>query len=448
MTGALHNSEAERGIISCMLQWPDRIPQFAELVGPEMFASPINRLLHGHLCAMSANGQGIDLVTFNNRLAKSGDLDKVGGPGATAELLADVLTWAHVDQYASIVRSLWLTRSGVETLTNAIADGQSRPEDPAAWIMSVAENLQNIGQRHSGKSRSMKELVDSAFERYEENIRQKGQLRGISTGFPILDSFTGGFQPGHFWVIAGGTSDGKSAFVEQMILAVARQGAHVALHTLEMSDDETIDRFFCQHTQVSSDSFLRGTFTREDQRALSQGMLELQALPIHIRDVSGIKHAALLADMRLLWRLHGVKLFVVDYGQLIQADARAHSREREIAEQSASLKAFAKQTKTTVIFISQLNDEGKLRESRSPGFDADKAMRLRVPRVDDDADGEFDDTRRFLHLDKNRGGQRYRKLEYRWHGPTFTFSGERDVTTSEKPKPPTKTRNTRSYNDQ
>jgi len=69
----------------------------------------------------------------------------------------------------------------------------------------------------------------------------------------------------------------------------------------------------------------------------------------------------------------GLELVIIDYLQLIAplTTKRDVSREREVAEISRSLKLLAMELKVAVIALSQLNDGGRLRESRAIGQDPD-----------------------------------------------------------------------------
>ena len=55
---------------------------------------------------------------------------------------------------------------------------------------------------------------------------------------------------------------------------------------------------------------------------------------------------------------------------------KAENREREVAHISRTLKKLALETGLIVLALSQLNDDGKLRESRTIGQDADLVLRI------------------------------------------------------------------------
>ena len=97
---------------------------------------------------------------------------------------------------------------------------------------------------------------------------------------------------------------------------------------------------------------------------------------------------------------NGIKLFVIDYLQLLNSTARRaqDNRQQEIADISSGIKALAKELNVPVIVLAQLNreiekDKGRkprlsdLRESGSIEQDADLVGLLYKPSEGDDEDG-------------------------------------------------------------
>src|SRR3989475_7764534 len=95
---------------------------------------------------------------------------------------------------------------------------------------------------------------------------------------------------------------------------------------------------------------------------------------------------------------HGIKLFVIDYLQLLHSTSRrAENRQQEIADISNGIKALAKELKAPMIVLSQLNRElekdknrkprlSDLRESGAIEQDADLVALLYKPTGGDDDD--------------------------------------------------------------
>jgi replicative DNA helicase len=106
-----------------------------------------------------------------------------------------------------------------------------------------------------------------------------------------------------------------------------------------------------------------------------------------------------------MWQQHGIKLFVIDYLQLMNSSSRKaqENRQQEIAEISSGLKALAKELNVPIIVLAQLNREiekdrnrkprmADLRESGSIEQDADVVGLLYKPNQgDEDGESRVDD---------------------------------------------------------
>ncbi len=104
-----------------------------------------------------------------------------------------------------------------------------------------------------------------------------------------------------------------------------------------------------------------------------------------------------------MWNLYRIKLIVVDYLQLFNAGQKRNneSRQDEVAAFSRGLKTLSKELQIPILVLSQLNDEGKLRESRAIGQDADLVWFLDPPKEED---LERDVIPMNLRIGKNRNG--------------------------------------------
>ncbi|MFF7183520.1 DnaB-like helicase C-terminal domain-containing protein [Streptomyces sp. NPDC008121] len=98
-------------------------------------------------------------------------------------------------------------------------------------------------------------------------------------------------------------------------------------------------------------------------------------------------------------------VLVVDYVQLVEVEqTRNTSREQAVAAVSRGLKNLSVQLGCHVIALSQLNDEGLMRESRAIKNDASVVLKVERPDMDEPESpraGEVD-----LVIEKNRFGPR------------------------------------------
>jgi replicative DNA helicase len=110
---------------------------------------------------------------------------------------------------------------------------------------------------------------------------------------------------------------------------------------------------------------------------------------------------------------------IVDYLQLVSpAITRDSSRQREVADISRRLKVLAGELEVVVIALSQLNEEGKVRESRAIGQDADVVLIIREPK---DSSDTFE---REISIEKSRNGPRGGKVKVDFYGEYVSFSSK------------------------
>lgn len=90
-----------------------------------------------------------------------------------------------------------------------------------------------------------RDLGTNIFEGIEERIRRRNEERSpISTGYPNVDAILGGgVVPSELLMASANSGGGKSIFLSNLSLNVAKQGHDVLYISLELSEDMVADRF-------------------------------------------------------------------------------------------------------------------------------------------------------------------------------------------------------------
>src|SRR6478752_1547784 len=97
------------------------------------------------------------------------------------------------------------------------------------------------------------------------------------------------------------------------------------------------------------------------------GAGKLSGSPLFIDDSAGLSILELRAKARRMHQQYHIKLFVIDYLQLLHSTApRAENRQQEIADISSGIKALAKELNVPIIVLSQLNRELEREKNRKP----------------------------------------------------------------------------------
>ncbi|MDB6080024.1 MAG: putative replicative helicase, partial [Akkermansiaceae bacterium] len=209
-------------------------------------------------------------------------------------------------------------------------------------------------------------------------IAESGELPGLSTGMDPIDTVTGGMRPGELWVVAAETSGGKSVWLLQTAVSAIQMGKRVLIISLEMQASLVVSRMACNLRAVPL-----GTFTHPRQagarwlQVASDCLKGLAEAPLSIHDKGGVTFDQIAGIARCEAVRHGkLDLLIVDYLQLVDGSRRRRdeTREQEMAGISRGLKSLAKALDCPVATASQMNEQGKMRESRAIGFDADVVL--------------------------------------------------------------------------
>jgi DnaB-like helicase C terminal domain len=202
----------------------------------------------------------------------------------------------------------------------------------------------------------------------------EGLPEPTSTGFRDLDDLLdGGFRPGELWVLAGRTSQGKSAAALSILAEhLARPGATAAcLYSVEMTRNEMAARILSRQSGVPLSVLRRrGAVGEPEIAALLRAASPLAAPAWRLCDkrltveaLSG-RVTAYAAELRAMGGRLG--LVVVDYVQrLVPTSARVSVRE-QIMHSSAELKALAMALGVPVVALAQVGREAEERENKRP----------------------------------------------------------------------------------
>lgn len=192
----------------------------------------------------------------------------------------------------------------------------------------------------------------------EKRERSRGQISGISTGFPHLDNLLDGLRPSTLTVIGARPKQGKTSLAQEIILNVAKQGFPVAFFSLEMSRDELSRRMLSAESGIDFTRIQRGDLSDEEKSAVGTAAQLLNALPIRIEDDADQTPAAILSRARGVVAKHGAKLIIIDYLQRIKAGNPRANRYETVTDASLTIAQMAKSLKVPVIALAQLSRKG------------------------------------------------------------------------------------------
>jgi len=399
-----HSSEAEQGVLGCILLSPnDCMGQCIEKfkVGEEIFYDLPHQTIFKILTEMYDSRAAIDVITLQQRLKDKQLLEQVGGLAYVSALPDSVPSAANLSYYADIVQEKYLLRKMINVCTDVVGRVYDYEGEVDALMDEVERDILRVSEsRVQSHTSTIKELVKKAINTIEDFHQRQGMLTGIATGFIELDKMTTGLHGGEMIVVAARPSMGKTSLAMNIAEHVAiEQKLPVGVFSLEMTSESLVLRMLCSRSRVNLRSVREGFLAERDFPKLTGAAGKLANAPLFIDDSSGLSILQLRAKARRMQQQFGIKLFVIDYLQLLHSTARrAENRQQEIADISNGIKALAKELNVPVIVLSQLNRElereknrkprmSDLRESGAIEQDADLIGLLYKPNAEDDEAG-------------------------------------------------------------
>jgi replicative DNA helicase len=134
-----------------------------------------------------------------------------------------------------------------------------------------------------------------------------------------------------------------------------------------MTAESLVLRMLCSRSRVNLRNIRDGFLAERDFPKLTGAAGKLANAPLFIDDSAGLSILQLRAKARRMYQQHGIKLFVIDYLQLLNASSqKIENRQQEIAQISNGIKALAKELDVPVIVLAQLNRELEKDKNRKP----------------------------------------------------------------------------------
>lgn len=219
------------------------------------------------------------------------------------------------------------------------------------------------------------DAVREGIQRYQE-LKESGAPPGLFVGFEKFDIATGGLKKGSLTILVAETGGCKSTVATNIMRHVAvEKGKPVACFSYEMMQEEFVDMIYSICARVDRNKFNTGNFNDWDLERMANATEKVGAAPLYVFDIPSTIEELEEACTQLHAGIP-LELVVVDYLQLIAPTNPRDIREQQISHISRSLKRLAGKLKCPVLALSQLNEDGKVRESRSIAHDANLILKL------------------------------------------------------------------------
>jgi replicative DNA helicase len=354
--------------LGCVLINPDSFFEVSAFLRPDDFYLHKHRWIWNAFVGLHEQRLPIDIITVSEELERHSQLGEAGGAAYLTRLINTVPTSLHAEAYGRLVEREAMRRRLIEAATQVAKLAYEEDRDIGEVVNDAEAAVFAVSERRLNKDMApIKEAISQYYDRIKYLFEHRDELLGVPTGFIDLDKLLGGMQQSDLIIIAGRPGAGKTGFM----LNVAKNSAltykkHVAIFSLEMSNDQLVQRLIAQETGIDSQRLRLGDIHDHEWPLFVQASNVLSEAQIFLDDTPALTPNQLRSKCRRLDQEYGLDLVIVDYLQLMQGDGRTENRVQEVSVISRGLKQLARELNVPVLAGAQLSRAVEQRQDKVP----------------------------------------------------------------------------------
>lgn len=208
-------------------------------------------------------------------------------------------------------------------------------------------------------------IMPGWLDSVEEKFASGQHINGLATGFDDFDNKSTGLYGGDVMIIAGRPSMGKTALATNIAENVASTGIPVQLYSLEMSNNQLMDRVMSSQSRVDI-TRLRSPVKLDDEDwpRITRATTQVKNMALYVDDTPGLNLSELRSRANKSKRTRNIGLIIIDYLQLMSGPG--DNRVNIIGDISRGIKLIAKELDIPVIVLSQLSRKVEARVNKRP----------------------------------------------------------------------------------
>ena len=360
------NIDAEKVVLgSILLDAEKNYPQTTEL-RIEDFILRQHQMAFRRIRDLHERGDGIDRVTLTNELMNHGELEACGGFSYLVSLDDGLPNISNIRHYVGIVREKAALRRIIFLSQKTAQLSQTQEHAPAKILRDLSKTITHMemGLATNKTLLSPQDILDEHGG--VSNFLQHAIKPGISTGFPQVDEFTMGLQESCHYIIGGRTGSGKTSLGENIAINVAKDGHPVCFFSLEMSKELLMARAICCEARVPFKAYIRNDMDPDQRHAVADALDVITQLPFYVDDAAGLTMGEFSARADRAVAEKGIRLFLLDYLQIMNAEPEMELRTEydRVTYASKLCRMLARKHKNSSIAVSQLSRPA---DKRKPG---------------------------------------------------------------------------------
>jgi replicative DNA helicase len=424
-----HDLDAEQSLLASLII-NNKFFDDCEFLAPEEFYKTAHQQIYRAMLTMRAKSEAVDLVSLVSHLRNKKILTECGGAAYLSKLV-DTSTVFFCREYVRIIKQAYITRETKYRCMSILSSdlkGEALAEKACADILSVKTDQQDD---------AIKRVRDIVIEHIERIANANTQTQGAyyKTGFPGIDRALR-IMDGKLIIIAGRPGMGKTSLAVSMARNLDRLGVVVGFLSIEMPENEIMDRWLSMESGIDSAKFGRyGAMQTEDIDMLTRAGERIFNTSQKLIDGSGsLDIADVERKCRKMVRQGAEVIFIDQLSQIGNRQIKAGEKTALFTENTTRIARLKKELNIPIFLLAQLNREMRTRSNKEPVLsdlkqsgqieeDADAVLFVHRPEMYAENPQEKSALHgiTILKLAKNRAGPVYRDDRILFDHPTTYF---------------------------
>lgn len=393
-----HSLQAESAIIGAILsngKSDQRVRELFDSLNPDMFYGQLARDIY----TVAARLDDCDLITITDEMESKGYFDNGLSFADVAEFGRASFLISQLPKYIEVIKTAHSRRSIIAIANNIIE--QSYAGESSTEITEYAiEQLGSVDNTIHYAPSYIADLLDDWVDVMEARTKNERSAVGIPTGLEELDRQIVGLGDSWLVILAGRPSHGKSLIAQIIGNSISRT-VPVLFMSMEMSERELMDRNFGIMASIDPADIRRGSLenTQWQRASVVIGDIKANKYQLYYDETPGLSVEQICARAKAFKKQHpNLGVIQIDYLGLMQTP-KADRNDLGIGKITRRLKQLAKEIKTPVMLLTQLNREAdnrakpkmnNLADSASIERDADLVMFTHRPEVSNEKCEHFE----------------------------------------------------------
>jgi replicative DNA helicase len=361
------NEDLEEAVLATFINYPDKFYEFSDQINIKGFSTEANRYIYNSIVECAEESK-IDIITVTDKVNSKGYTKRILEKykfdliDFINEITETIQTDHHITAHIKLLMAYAMRRE-LLNLSNEINEDSNEMVNPEEIISKITSKIVEL-QEFSDVDEFN---VTKTLENVVANMNDVQGKNYVKSYIAEIDNFIYGWEYSDLIIIAGAASMGKTAFVLEIVKNNIVNKNKIAIFSLEMSKEQMLTRMIASHGLINLSKIRKKQMKQIDWSNFYESAKYFENKNYFIDDKSGNLNQ-ICNKMRKYNIKDNVRIFIVDYLQLVTIDLKSKSgtREQEISKISRAFKQLCRELKIVIIALSQISRAVSQRANKRP----------------------------------------------------------------------------------